>query len=99
VTNISQSFTYETAAKINWYKYGTKLRHCHSLYISTICIDVAYCYRCSVVSAYLLVTSMNCANMAELIEQMTAVQSDSSSSDSSVGLALCLSVCLSVTCI
>ena len=22
-------FTYKTAAKINWHRYGTKLRHCH----------------------------------------------------------------------
>jgi len=29
VTNISNGFTYKTAAKINWHKYGTKLRQCH----------------------------------------------------------------------
>ena len=29
VTNISKSFTYKMAAKTNWYRYGTKLRHCH----------------------------------------------------------------------
>ena len=33
VTNISQSFTCKMAAKINWHRYGTKLRHCHSLRI------------------------------------------------------------------
>ena len=34
VTNISQSFTYKMAAKINWHRYGTKLRHCHPVYSS-----------------------------------------------------------------
>jgi len=29
VTNIYQSFTYKMAAKINWHRYGTKVRHCH----------------------------------------------------------------------
>ena len=32
VTNIYQSFTYKMAAKINWHRYGTKLRHCHPVY-------------------------------------------------------------------
>jgi len=32
VTNISQSFTYKMAAKENWHKYGTKLRHCQPMY-------------------------------------------------------------------
>jgi len=33
VTDISQSFTYnKTAAKINWHRYGTKLRHCDAMY-------------------------------------------------------------------
>jgi len=33
VTNISQSFTYTMeAAKINWHRYGTKLRHCHPVH-------------------------------------------------------------------
>jgi len=27
--NISQSFTYKMAAKSNWHRYRTKLRHCH----------------------------------------------------------------------
>jgi len=32
VTNISQSFfTYKTAAKINWHRYGAILRHCHRM--------------------------------------------------------------------
>ena len=31
VTNISRSFTYKMAAKINWRIYGTKLRHCHPM--------------------------------------------------------------------
>jgi len=32
-TNISQrDFTYKMAAKINWHRYGTKLRHCHPVY-------------------------------------------------------------------
>jgi len=25
-------FTYKMAAKINWHKYATKLRHCHPMY-------------------------------------------------------------------
>jgi len=25
-------FTYKMAAKINWHRYGTKLRHCHPMY-------------------------------------------------------------------
>ena len=32
VTNISQSFTYRMAAKINWHTYGTKLHHCYPMY-------------------------------------------------------------------
>ena len=32
VTNIYQSFTYKTAAKINWHRYETKLRHSHPMY-------------------------------------------------------------------
>jgi len=32
VTNISHSFTYNMAAKINWHRYGRKLRHCHAIY-------------------------------------------------------------------
>ena len=29
---IYQSFTYKMAAKINWHRYGTKLRHCRPVY-------------------------------------------------------------------
>ena len=32
VANISQSFTYKVAAKINCRGCGTKLRHCHPMY-------------------------------------------------------------------
>ena len=32
VTNISKSFTYKMAAEVNWHRYGTNLRHCHSMY-------------------------------------------------------------------
>jgi len=32
VTNICQSSTYRMAAKINWHRYRTKLRHCHRMY-------------------------------------------------------------------
>ena len=32
VTNIYQIFTYKMAAKINWHRYRTKLRHCHSMH-------------------------------------------------------------------
>ena len=31
-TNVSPSFTYKMAAKINWHRYGTKLRHCHPVH-------------------------------------------------------------------
>ena len=36
VTNIYQSFTYKMAAKINWHRYGTKLRHCHPVHSNRI---------------------------------------------------------------
>jgi len=36
VTNISQSFTHKMAAKTSWHRYGTKLRHCHTV---TLCIS------------------------------------------------------------
>ena len=32
VTNISNSFTRKMAAKINWHRYGTKLRHRRPMY-------------------------------------------------------------------
>jgi len=32
MTNIYKSFTYKMAAKLNWHRYGTKLRHCHPMY-------------------------------------------------------------------
>ena len=35
VTDISQSFTYTTAAKINRHRYGTKLRHPHHTYTAS----------------------------------------------------------------
>jgi len=38
VTNISQSFTYKMAAKINWHRYGTELRQCHPIYFSAECL-------------------------------------------------------------
>jgi len=31
VTNIYQSFTYKMAGKINWYRYGPNLCHCHPM--------------------------------------------------------------------
>jgi len=31
-TNISKSFTYKMAAKLNWHRYGTKLRHRHPIH-------------------------------------------------------------------
>jgi len=40
VTNISQRFTYKMAAKINWHRYGTKLRHWHPMYINVIIIII-----------------------------------------------------------
>jgi len=36
VTNIYQSFTYKMTAKINWHRYGTKLRHCHPMCIQLL---------------------------------------------------------------
>jgi len=33
VTNISKSFTHKIVAKTSWHEYGTKLRHCHPMYI------------------------------------------------------------------
>ena len=32
VTNISQSCYLQDGAKINWHRYGTKLRHCHPMH-------------------------------------------------------------------
>ena len=34
-TNISPSFTHKMAAKIIWHRYGSKLRHCHHMYMQT----------------------------------------------------------------
>jgi len=28
--------TYKMAAKINWHRYGTKLRHCHLMYSGSV---------------------------------------------------------------
>jgi len=47
VTNIYQSFTYKMAAKINWHRYGTKLRHCH-------CHPIYCCCCCRHRVAYVL---------------------------------------------
>ena len=33
VTNISKDFTHKTAAITSWHRYGTKLRHCHTMSI------------------------------------------------------------------
>jgi len=33
VTDISKSFTYKMAPKTSWHRYGTKLRHCHPVYM------------------------------------------------------------------
>ena len=35
VTNIYQIYTYKMAAKINWHRYRTKLRHCHYAYAAS----------------------------------------------------------------
>jgi len=51
VTNISHSFTYKMAAKMNWHRYGTKLRHCHHVYrflailfrFSRVQLDAVFC--------------------------------------------------------
>jgi len=34
--NISESFTYMMAAKINWHRCGTKLRRCHPMYCDSV---------------------------------------------------------------
>jgi len=31
-----RSFTYKMTAKINWHRYGTKLRHCHPMCIQLL---------------------------------------------------------------
>ena len=41
VTNISQSFSYNMAAKINWHRYGTKLRHCPPKFPVIVVVYVA----------------------------------------------------------
>ena len=33
MTNIYKTFTYKTAAKLNWHRYGTELRHRYPMYI------------------------------------------------------------------
>jgi len=48
VINIYQRFTYKMAAKINWHRCGTKLRHCHRTYNCPF-IFLSYCsilYHC-----------------------------------------------------
>jgi len=39
VTNIYQSFTYKMATEIDRHRYGTKLRHCHPMYLQHFNID------------------------------------------------------------
>jgi len=39
VTNISKSYTYKMAVKINWHRCGTKLHHCHPMYRERKCAD------------------------------------------------------------
>jgi len=46
VTNISKSFTYKMAAKTNWHRYGTKLRHCHPMYIVYCSCVLAHVFVC-----------------------------------------------------
>jgi len=38
-------FTYKMAAKINWHRYGTKLRHCRAVHSWTRRVDGACCGR------------------------------------------------------
>ena len=40
VTNFLRVFTYKMAAKINWHRYGAKLRHCRPMY--TIALTVMF---------------------------------------------------------
>ena len=36
VTSFSKCFTHKMAAETSWHRYGTKLRHCHPMYITLI---------------------------------------------------------------
>jgi len=40
VANICKSFYLQDGGKINWRRYGTKLRHCHPVY-TLFCDDIA----------------------------------------------------------
>jgi len=51
VTNISKSFAYKMAAKTGWHRYGTKLRHCHSMYRTTNTFDAGV-VRCSLLGLF-----------------------------------------------
>ena len=43
VASIFRSFTYKMAAKTGWHRYGTKLRHCHPMYIILPGLTARYC--------------------------------------------------------
>jgi len=43
VINITQSFTYKMVAKVDWHGYGTKLCHCHPMYINSSVFAVVSC--------------------------------------------------------
>ena len=62
VTNTSQSFTYKMAAKINWHRYWTKLRHCHPMYCDEhaccVCVRLFVCPRGANISPVLNVQSV-----------------------------------------
>jgi len=47
VTNISRSFTHNMAAKTSRHTYGTKLRHCHPMYINLLTYLRSICWRCA----------------------------------------------------
>ena len=34
-------FTYKMAVKINWHRYGTKLSHCHRMYLLSSCVRLS----------------------------------------------------------
>jgi len=70
VTNISKSFAYKTAAKINWRRYGRKWRHCPPIYcyIYMVCggLRVSLC-RC------LLVSTVSPTKATEPVDRRVAI--------------------------
>jgi len=57
-------FAYKMAAKINWHRYGTKLRHCHPMY--TLCAVFIRARRRLVLSA-----SVNVLSSSDVVWSVT----------------------------